>query len=245
WLALSQSGRRRSMLFAALLVSLALQASSPAASATTPAPTAHLGGSGDARFQACVDLIDHNAGQAYEEGMAWAAETHEVGGYRCAAMALVAQEGRAAEGARRLESLAVSVSPDSTGLRAELLSQAGNAYLLAYDPGHARNALTQAITIMASARDQLPDLYIDRARAYAMDHDYRNAEEDLSRALDIRANDALALRLRASARMHQNAFDLAEADAQAAVALEPTNVDALVTLGNARESKRTGHAVEE
>lgn len=229
---------------AAILIPFALMQADPAPAATGAAPP-RLTGNGDARFQQCVNLIDQHAEQAYEEGMAWAAETHEVGGYRCAAMALVAEPGRANEGARRLESLAASVSPDATALRAELLSQAGNAWLIAYDAAHARSAFTQAIQIMQAAPDQLPDLLIDRARAYALDHDYRHAEEDLSHALDIRPQDALALRLRADARMHQNAFDLAEADAQAAVNLDPTDIDSLLMLGNARESRRTGHAVEE
>ncbi|MES1156261.1 MAG: hypothetical protein ABUL73_00655 [Alphaproteobacteria bacterium] len=235
---------------AALLLPLALlmQPDPSAASsggAAPPSAMPHLTGSGDARFHACVNLIDLSAERAYEEGMAWAAETHEVGGYRCAAMALAAEPGRAAEAARRLESLATTVAPDATGLRTELFSQAGNAWLLAYDAAHARSDFTQGIAIMQADRSQLPDLYIDRSRAYALEKDYRHAEEDLSQALDIRPQDALALRLRASARMHQNAFDLAEADAQAAVNLDPTNVDALVTLGNAHEARRTGHPVED
>ena len=45
--------------------------------------------------------------------------------------------------------------------------------------------------------------------------------------------------------MQQSSFDLAEADAQAAVRLEPANVDNLLVLGNARESKRTGTPVQE
>ena len=126
-----------------------------------------------------------------------------------------------------------------------MFSQAGNAWLLAREPGQARSAFTRAITIVQGDPPQLPDLLIDRARAYAMEGDYRHAEEDLSRALDIRANDPLALRLRASARMHQNAFDLAVADAEAAVALEPRSVDALLVLGHTREAKRTGRPVEE
>ncbi len=222
------------MIAAALLLPFALM----------QAEAAPLSGEGNARFAQCVTLIDSDAERAYEEAMAWAAEGHEVSAYRCAAMALV-QQGRTAEGARRLESLAVTVSPEATGLRADLLSQAGNAWLLAYDPGHARSAFTRAVALMEGAPEQLPDLLIDRARAYAMERDYRHAEEDLSRSLDIRANDALALRLRASARMHQNAFDLAENDAIAAVTLEPTNVDALLMLGHTRESKRTGTPVED
>jgi Flp pilus assembly protein TadD len=101
---------------------------------------------------------------------------------------------------------------------------------------------------MVPGAEQLPELYIDRARAYAMEQDYRLAEEDLSRALDLRPNDPLALRLRASARLRQNAFQLAEADAQQALNFSTTEqqrVDAALVLGHVRESIRTGTAVEE
>lgn len=199
---------------------------------------------GEAHFRRCVGMIESDANAAYEDGMAWSALRHDVGGYRCAAMALIA-ENRAYEGAERLQQLANSISPDAVGLRVDLLSQAGNAYLLAHEPASARSLFTMAISTMQNDPAQQPDLLIDRARSYAMEGDYRHAEEDLSHAIDIRPNDALALRLRSSARMHQNAFELAIADAQAAVNLEPTNVDALLALGNARESQRTGHAVDE
>lgn len=225
------------MALAALLLPMALLQAQAA-----PASPADL--TGGSRFEQCVALIQTNPGDAYEAGMAWAAETHTLGGYRCAAMALVA-ENRPDEGARRLESLAVSVNPDQPELRAELFSQAGNAWLLAHDAGQARSAFTRAITTVQSNRENLPDLLIDRATAYAVERDYRHAEEDLSQSLDIRPNDALALRLRATARMHQSAFDLAEADALAATRIEPGNVDNYLVLGHVRESKRTGTPVDE
>ena len=196
------------------------------------------------RFQACLAHIERNAAGAYEEAMAWAAEAQSLNAYRCAAMALVAQD-RHEDGARRLESLAVALNPAQAALRADLLSQAGNAWLLARQPAQARSALTRAIATVESTPEQLPDLLIDRARAYAMEQDWRLAEEDLSRSLDIRPDTALALRLRASARMHQSAFDLAEADALAAARLEPANVDNFLVLGHVRESRRVGAPIEE
>lgn len=198
---------------------------------------------GEERFSRCVALIDDDPAQAYEEGMAWAAEAQSLGGYRCAAMALIAQN-RNEEGARRLESLASALNPEQIALRAELLSQAGNAWLLNRDPARARSAFTRAIVTIESDPVQLPDLLIDRARAYALERDWRRAEEDLSRSLDIRANNALALRLRATSRMQQNAFQLAEADALAATRLEPGNVENFLVLGHVRESIRTGTPVE-
>jgi hypothetical protein len=201
----------------------------------------------DDRYAQCLALIDSDAERAYEEGMAWAAEGNALNAYRCAALALIAQN-RADEGARRLESLATASNPADAAVRAELFSQAGNAWLLAEEPSRARSAFSRAISTMAPAAQEMPDLLIDRARAYAMEQDYRHAEEDLSGALDRRPNDPLALRLRASARMHQSSFQLAEADALAALqqaTTEQDRVDAALVLGHVRESVRTGAPVSE
>lgn len=221
------------MMIAALLLPFALMQAS-----VSPA---------DDRYAQCLALVDSDAERAYEEGMAWAAEGNALNAYRCAALALIAQN-RIDEGARRLESLATASNPADTAIRAELFSQAGNAWLLAEEPTRARSAFTRAISTMSSTAAELPDLLIDRARAYAMEGDYRHSEEDLSAALDRRPNDALALRLRASARMHQSSFQLAEADANAALRLartEQERVDAALVLGHVRESVRTGAPVSE
>ncbi|MGD9982445.1 MAG: hypothetical protein AB7H66_00315 [Hyphomonadaceae bacterium] len=195
------------------------------------------------RFQQCIALIEQDPARAYEEGMAWAAEAQSVHAYRCAAMALIAQN-RFGEGARRLSSLATAISPENTALRAELWSQSGNAWLLAREPGQARSDFTRAIQTIQSDPQQLPDLLIDRARAYAMEREWRLAEEDLSRSLDIRPDNALALRLRAAARLQQRSFELAQADALSAVRLEPANEENTLILGDVRESIRTGAPVE-
>lgn len=223
------------MMMAAILLPIALL-QAEAAPPTSP---------NEERFSRCVAQIDASADRAYEEAMAWASEGHAINAYRCAALALIALN-RPEEGAQRLESLAVAVNPAQSGLRAELLSQAGNAWLMARDAARARSALSRAIaTLEGGDPAQLPDLLIDRARAYAMEQDWRHAEEDLSRSLDIRPHVALALRLRATARMHQSAFDLAEADAVEATQIEPANVDNFLVLGHVRESRRTGAPVEE
>lgn len=224
------------MQIAAFLLPFALMQAEAASSGAVPS-----------RFEQCVALIESDAPRAYEEGMAWAADGHALDAYRCAALALVAQN-RNSEAARRFESMAESVNPAQRGVVAELWSQAGNAWLLARDPGRARSAFTRGIVTLQREPEAQPDLLIDRARSYAMETDYRAAEEDLSRALDIRPLDSLALRLRASARMHQNSFDLAEADALQALALavsEEDRVGAALALGHARESKRTGAPVME
>lgn len=224
------------MTIAALILPLALMQGAPAPSAADQ--------ESQARFEHCIGQIERTPERAYEEGMAWAAESRSLQGYRCAAMALIG-EHRYDEGARRLQSLASSVSIDLTTIRAELLSQAGNAWLLARDPAQARSAFTMAIATVQADPTQQPDLLIDRARAYALEHDYRHAEEDLSRSLDIRPNNALALQLRAETRMRQSSFDLAETDINAAIAIDPRNVELYKTRGDIIESRRTGKPVDE
>jgi len=223
------------MIGAAVFSLLLLQA----APAAAPASAAQ----GD-RYAKCLAAVDADPVAAYETAMAWANEAHELQAFRCAAMALV-QQGRIDQGARRLEALATVAGDQDASTRAGLFSQAGHAWLLARDPTHARSAFTRAIVAMGNDRTALPDLLIDRSLAYAAEGDNRHAEEDLSRSLDLRGNDATALRLRALARMRQIAFDLARADAEAALRLDPHNVDSALVLGHVRESQRLGRPIAE
>jgi tetratricopeptide (TPR) repeat protein len=218
------------MLLATALVQLAFMQPTPGANADL------------VWLQGCIALVEIDPARAYEEGMAWSQENRRSEGWRCAAVALV-DLGRPAEGARRLEALGSSPEHGSTGWRAEVLSQAGNAWLIAGNAPAARRALTDAITLMGDDATALPDLLIDRAQAHAMAENWRLAEEDLNRALDLRGEDALAHRLRAVARMNQNAFALAVADAERAVALAPQDIDALLVLGHTREAERLGQPV--
>ncbi len=190
------------------------------------------------RFAACVAAIETDAARAYEEAMAWGAETRTREPYRCAAMALVALD-RADEAGRRFESLAEDAEPEE---RAELLSQAGNAFLIARARERALAAFGAALALVGADDPARVDLLIDRSLAHALGADWRGAEEDLNRALDLAPNSALALRLRAAARMRQGAHDLAERDARAAIAIAPTDVEARLVLGHVLEAKRTGEA---
>ena len=206
-----------------------------ALAATAPsAPAASL--ADQARLDGCIARVEQDAGAGYEEAMAWAHEERAREAQWCAAQAMV-KLNRLEEAARRFESLAADQSWPQDN-RIDAYSQAGNAWLLARDGARARAAFDHA----ARLSDNHPDVLIDRARAFAMLADWPHAEEDLSAALDKRGTDALALMLRATARMHRSAFALALKDAEDAAQLEPRNIDALLVLGQAREAQRTGVA---
>lgn len=204
------------------------------AAAQPHAPT--VGQSADRdRLQTCIAAVDRDADAGYEAARQWIAEAHVREAYLCSAIADVGRK-KPDLAARQFESLAIDAPNDSD--KAAMLARAGNAWILAANGARAKQALDRAVAMAPGDAD----LLIDRARARALNTDWRGAESDLSTALDIRPKDPLALRLRAEARMRQDAFELAEKDAAEAVSLEPRNVETLLALGRAREARRTGRA---
>lgn len=201
-----------------------------AAPVTPPDPEA-------GRYQACIAQVENAPDTAYEEAMAWIAENDAILAHRCAAAALV-ERGRPAVAAARMEELANRGGIRDPGVRAELYAVAGNAWLAARNPGRARTALTETLTLLRDSPEYLPDVLIDRAQALGLLGDWRAAEEDLNRALDLQPDNALALRLRSGARVQLGVVDLALADAERAAALAPTDIETLLALGAAREAKR-------
>ena len=197
----------------------------------TGAPTAGMKAD-QAKLEACIAKVDSKPEEAYEDALAWAHETHVREARLCQAQALIALKQIEA-GARLLEALAIAADGGSDQARAVVFSQAGNARLLNYQGAEAADDFTKALQYAPGA----PDLLIDRARAYAMAEDWRKAEEDLGLALDKRPNDSLILRLRAAARLKLGVLDLAEKDANEAVAANPRDVDALLVRGQVREAK--------
>jgi tetratricopeptide (TPR) repeat protein len=193
------------------------------------------------RFEACVTRIEAAPEAAYEAAMAWSNEAFHPFAVRCAAMALI-EMGRVEEGAERLASLAATSSSGPPEQRVAVLVQAANAYLLARLPEKAKTALDRALSLTAPDDPNRYELLLDRATAFALTGDFRRTEEDLNDVLAARPGDALALRLRADARMRQGAFDLAVKDAEDAVAADPKNIDALLVRGQTIEARRTGQA---
>lgn len=188
------------------------------------------------RLDACIAAIETDANVAYERAMAWAQDERVREARWCAAQALVKLE-RLEEAARRFDALGADRGWSEDN-RLDAYSQAGNVWLLANNGMKAKVSFDHAVRMS----ENHPDALIDRARAYAMLKDWPRAEEDLSTALDARAEDPLGLMLRATVRIKRGAFDLALKDAEDAVRLDPRNVDALVVAGQAREAKRLGRA---
>lgn len=213
-----------------MLITLAIVQTLAAATPAAAAPR------DQSRLDACIAQVEADAGAAYESAMSWAHDERAPEARWCAAQALV-KLGRLEEAAERFDTLGGDRGWAEDN-RLDAYSQAGNTWLLANNGAKAKTSFDHAVRMS----ENHPDALIDRARAYAMLRDWPKAEEDLSSALDARANDALALMLRATVRMNRGAFDLSVKDAEDAARLDPRNIDVLLVLGQTREAKRVGRA---
>jgi tetratricopeptide (TPR) repeat protein len=178
------------------------------------------------RYERCLKLAHDDAGTAYEQALAW----HDAGGggaaVHCSAVALF-QQKHFGEAAFKFDQLAHARDTGDADLRAELLDQAGNAWLLAGQPENAEASFAAAINLGARGAD----IYADRARARGLRKDWSGAEADLTVALSKDEYRSDLLVLRASARHALGRKKEARADIEQALELDPHYADALVERG--------------
>jgi tetratricopeptide (TPR) repeat protein len=147
----------------------------------------------------------------------------------CAAVALI-EIGQYREAAMRLEALSKAMTKAPSALRAEVLDQAGQAWLLAGNPGQAYAAAAEAVALQPAD----VELRIDRAEAAASAGYFDRAVGDLNIVLEADPNRADALIYRASAYRALYRLDAALADIDAALTRSPDSAPALLERGNIR-----------
>jgi tetratricopeptide (TPR) repeat protein len=187
--------------------------------------------SDDAQYRACLKLTATAPEEAFESGLAWADRGGGSPARHCVALALVQLKdyGGAAD---RLEKLAEALQREGSPLLAEVLGQAGNAWLLAGLPQRAYAAFTSALRV---APDDV-DLLIDRARALAATDDWAAAAQDLGQALSLDPRRDEAYSFRASARRHLGDAAGALEDVETALAIDAELPEALLERGILRRA---------
>lgn len=187
----------------------------------------------EARLEACVDKIETDPENAYEDGLAWSAEGNRPGARQCTALALIAL-GSLESGAQRLQALATAPDGGSMEQRALYLSQAGHAWLQA-------GAAEAAISNFSDALRLAPgtaDLLLDRATAYIITENWDEALSDLDLVLANSPGLAAGHQLRAEVHLNKKSYDLAMRDVEAAMSADPKNIDTLLVRGRVREAIR-------
>lgn len=205
-------------------------AAKPAPAAAGPAAPAPSAGNAetidDARqYKHCIALARQKPEEGWEEALAWTSLGGGEPARHCAAVALIGLR-QFEEGATRLEDLA-KTSHSDVKLRAGMLAQAGQAWLLAKNPERAYGAQTAALELVPGA----PDLLVDRAESLGEAKNYKDALADLNEALKAAPDRVDALTFRATAKRYLDDPKGAEADIDQAIKIDPHYQDAWLERG--------------
>lgn len=188
-----------------------------------------------ARYAACLERVETDPENAYEDALAW---KYDGGGWparHCEARALVTL-GEEAEGARRMEAMGMATDGGTDAMRVLVLAEAGEAYLLADAPEDSRRAYTNAL----SFNENSAPLWMGRARAALAQEMWSAAAADASAALSHDSGSAEAWRTRAAARLELGQLDGAESDMRRARELDPADIETLLIRGRIIEARRLG-----
>lgn len=204
----------------------------PAADAAGEARAAGAAGIAQGpEYEACLELTRRDPQEAEQRAEAWAAAGGGEGARHCLGLALLAL-GEVARAAERLEALAArSEAPGPA--RAGVFAQAGEAWMLARQPGRAYAAATMGLVLAPEDVELLTD------RALALGALGRNAEalDDLDRILTLAPERVEALVLRATAKRRLDRLGEAEADIARALRLDPRSAEALLERGVLRHMR--------
>ncbi len=181
----------------------------------------------NAAYEHCLAEVKRDATQALTEAEQWSASGGGAAALHCAALALV-QLKRYGEAAQSLEN-AARITPAGAA-KADLLDQAGNAWLLADDNAKAESALGAALAM--APKDE--DILTDRARVRGAAKNWSGAFEDLTAVLALDPDRADIYVLRASALHAEGKKSEARADIAQALAIYPGYPEALVERGAMR-----------
>lgn len=191
------------------------------------APGTDLSGPGG--YDRCLEQVKRDPSEGAKDAAAWANAGGGAAALHCEALAFSAMH-RFGDAARALDKASAAAGASDAPLRAEMLDQAGNAWLLAGDPSRAEAALSSALAL--SPRNV--DMLFDRARARGGAKNWTGAIDDLTAVLLADPDRADVYVLRASALHAQGKTDAALGDIARALAIYPNYPEALVERGAMR-----------
>ena len=178
-----------------------------------------------ARYEWCIHLAKTRPDDGWEAALTWTGEGGGEPARHCAAVALIGLK-QYKEAGQRLEELARDSFADAA-IRAGMLAQAGQAWILADNIDRAYADQTTALQLMPG----VPDLLIDRAESLALSQNWKEAKADLDAALAKAPNRADALVYRATAERFLGDLAAAANDIGRALTLDGTSEDAWLESG--------------
>jgi len=211
-------------------------------------------------YAECMKLVDMAPKRAYELAAQWRDYSGGIPAEHCMALSLFAQ-GQYEKAALMLEELSrrarqqakaparpgepeVKLDKDGKremqpqqetlppGLAIDLMSQAGNAWLMAEQNEKAYTDLSDALGMQGISDDQAAEILIDRARAQVEMGNLEGALKDLDVALQRGGPRSEGYSYRAAAHRALGHFESARADIDKGLMLDAENVDALLERAN-------------
>ena len=182
-------------------------------------------------YDRCLAMLNIDPAGANVFADAWEATGGGDGATHCRALAQIAL-GEAEKGAELMDRLAGS-SHAQAAARASVYGQAGQAWLMAGEPGRAFGSAPLALSLTPDDAD----LLIDRSIAAASLERYDDAVDDLTRALDLDPRRGDALVFRGAAWRHLGHLELAQDDIDRAFMQDPESPDALLERGILRQRR--------
>jgi tetratricopeptide (TPR) repeat protein len=211
------------------------EAAPPPPRPVPPRPQIRFETSAEARgeYDRCLARAARDPEGAYEDAMNWArARGGGDPALHCAAIALYAQSSFRMSAAAFTE-LAETTRDRRPGIRANLVSQAGHAWMIAGVPANALAAFDAALDI---APDEAI-FHADRAEALsALGQDW-DAIDALNRASELEPRRGETYAMRAAAYRKVDTLDLALEDANRAVDLAPKLPEAWLERGIVKRLK--------
>jgi regulator of sirC expression with transglutaminase-like and TPR domain len=186
---------------------------------------------GPQEYRTCLILAKTKPEQGWEEALAWQSLGGGEAARHCGAVALIGL-GKHAEAASRLETLA-NESVREDGVRAQMLAQAAQAWMLAGKLQRADAAQRSALILAPND----PDILLDHAVLLAQVHHYNEVITILTGLLRRQPHRVEALVLRASAFRYQDNLPGALDDVEQALKLDADFPDALLERGMIRRLK--------
>jgi tetratricopeptide (TPR) repeat protein len=177
------------------------------------------------KYQRCILLSKTDPDAAFDMSLAWQDFGGGEAAGHCIAAALVGLKIYN-EAALRFETLAQSSRNDAP-VRAGMLSQAAQAWLLDGNLERAQSILNAAILIQPDD----PQLYVDRAVVYAEMKKFKEAIQDLSAALKRDQTLVDGYVFRASAYRRLKKLTPATSDIEQALRLDPKHSAGLLERG--------------
>lgn len=177
-------------------------------------------------YTECMALARSDPMRALPQAEKWMKAGGGFGARHCVAVATF-EAGRHADAAAQFEAIARDMGMDRPGLRAELLVQAGQAWIAAGQADKAAQVQSRALDL----KPEDADLWIDRGLSYATMNEWPRAVSDFDHALALRPNDVEFLVLRAAAWRFAGNLSRSLADAQLALKIAPDNTSALLERG--------------